>query len=440
VGLENIVPLVEMPASVFGVNEVPVVGVLGIHPSHPSALVRSVQTVCRVIPISKIRSSVVISIMINMVNNMRLFTMKNAISNAMGFIRFAPVSNNSVSGVSVNGTSQLAPVSVSKFIPSKRPSIGVVIKDIAERLRYKSDSHSDTSYVSLVRGLAVVAVSTPILLSGCATAKGNARHSQHGADQVRIVAVQREAMVQEAKADSLTQQALVDALARVAEANPQHAPSVAVALAVIGVKGSQDKPSNTPIVSLQRPTNEALEWTKALAPTVGGLITGVGIAAINAETQRNASDNNKDILLGDQTADRGIVEAVAGLGSIAAAQTGISVGGNYLQVSDNGSIDQSTTTDNSQNETTSIEGDVNTGVQADGSYNSSSMGVADTPATYLGTTGTVQELIDYLANFGVPYTLTLNGAVVASSTTGTGTPITIDCNSVAFSPRPAQCQ
>mgnify|MGYP003975724051 CR=1 FL=1 len=288
-----------------------------------------------------------------------------------------------------------------------------------------------------MRGIAAVAVLA--VATGCATEKGNQRHSQHGADQVRIVAVQREAMVQEAKAESLTQQALVDALARVAEANPQHAPSVAVALAVIGVRGSQDKPSNTPIVSLQRPTNEALEWTKALAPTVGGLITGVGIAAINAETQRNASDNNKDILLGDQAADRGIIEAVAGLGGIAAAQTGVSVGGDYLQVSDNGSIDQSTTTDSSQNQTVTAQGDLNTGSQTDDSFNSSAMGVADTPATYLGTTGTVQELVDYLANFGVPYTLTLNGAVVASSTTGTGTPITIECSSVMFSPRPAQC-
>ena len=293
-----------------------------------------------------------------------------------------------------------------------------------------------------MRGIAAVAVLA--VATGCATEKGNIRHSQHGADQVRMVAVQREAMVQEAKAESLTQQALVDALARVAEANPQHAPSVAVALAVIGVRGSQEKPSNTPIISLQRPTNEALEWTKALAPTVGGLITGVGIAAINAETQRNASDNNRDILLGDQIADRGIVEAVAGLGGIAAAQTGVSVAGDYMQVSDNGSIDQSTTTDNSQNETTSIEGAVNTGSQVTTSSNplnsnNTSVMNGDAPATYLGTTGTVQELIDYLANFGTPYTLTLNGAVVASSTTGTGTPITIDCNSVQFSPRPAQC-
>ena len=288
-----------------------------------------------------------------------------------------------------------------------------------------------------MRGVAAVVVLA--VATGCATEKGNMRHAQHAKDQVRMVAVQREAMVQEAQAEADTQKALVEALARVAEANPQEASSVAVALAVIGTKGSQGNPNNTPIVSLQRPTNEALEWTKALAPTVGGLITGVGIAGINAETQKNASDNNRDILLGDQAADRGIVEAVAGLGGIAAAQTGVSVGGDYLQVSDSGSIDQSTTTDNSENQTVTAQGDLNTGSQTDDSFNSSAMGVESTPATYLGTTGTVQELVDYLANLGAPYTLTLNGAVVASSTTGTGSTITIDCNSVMFSPRPAQC-
>ena len=285
----------------------------------------------------------------------------------------------------------------------------------------------------------ILAIAILAVLTGCATEKGNVRHAQHAKDQVRMVAVQREAMVQEAQAEADTQKALVEALARVAEANPQEASSVAVALAVIGTKGSQGNPNNTPIVSLQRPTNEALEWTKALAPTVGGLITGVGIAAINAETQKNASDNNKDILLGDQATDRVIVQAVAGLGGIAAAQTGVSVGGDYLQVSDNGSIDQSTTTDNSENQTVTAQGDLNTGSQTDDSFNSSAMGVESTSATYLGKTGTVQELVDYLANLGAPYTLTLNGAVVASSTTGTGSAVTIDCNSTMFSPRPAQC-
>ena len=74
------------------------------------------------------------------------------------------------------------------------------------------------------------------VLAGCATTKGNDRHAQHAADQIRMVAVQREAMVQEAQAESATQVALVEALSRVAASNPDHAPAVTVALAVIGVR------------------------------------------------------------------------------------------------------------------------------------------------------------------------------------------------------------
>ena len=272
----------------------------------------------------------------------------------------------------------------------------------------------------------LLAVALIAVITGCATEKGNVRQAEHNASQVRMIAVQREAMEKEALLESQERAALYQAISNVAATNPEHSPAALVALAVIGVRGSEESP-DAPLVSLQRQQNDALEWTKALAPTVGGLITGVGIAAINAETQRNASDNNRDILLGDQTADRGIVEAVAELGGIAAAQTGISVGGDYLQVSDNASIDQSTTTDSSQNQTVTAQGDLNTGSQTDDSFNSSAMGVESTPATYLGLTGTVQELIDYLANFGTPYTLTLDGAVVASSTTGAFFILLITC-------------
>lgn len=285
----------------------------------------------------------------------------------------------------------------------------------------------------------VLTIALMVVLTGCATQRGNDRHAQHAADQVRMVAVQREAMVQEAQAESATQVALVEALSRVAASNPDHAPAVTVALAVIGVRGADAGSGDTPVLALQRQQNEALEWTKALAPTVGGLVSGLGIAAINAETQRNQSDNNREIMLGDQQQNARIVDAVAGLGTVASNNSGITAGGNIYQVSDNGYVDQSTNTDNSENQTVTSQGDLNTGSQTDDSFNSSAMGVADTPATYLGLTGTVQELIEYLANLGAPYTLTLNGAVVASSTSGTGAPVAIDCNSVMFSPRPAQC-
>ena len=34
--------------------------------------------------------------------------------------------------------------------------------------------------------------SNPSLITGCATSKGNQRHAQHAADQIKMVAVQRE--------------------------------------------------------------------------------------------------------------------------------------------------------------------------------------------------------------------------------------------------------
>jgi len=243
------------------------------------------------------------------------------------------------------------------------------------------------------------------------------------------VAVQREAMVQEAKAEASTQLALMEALARVAEANPQEASSVAVALAVIGTRASQQDKSNTPVIGLQRQENVGLEYVKALAPTVGGLITGVGIAAINAETQRNASDNNRDILLGDQVADRGIVEAVAGLGSVAAAQTGIEVSGDYYDLEDSASVDNSIVTTTSEDTTTTTETTTTT------SYS------MDTTIDYQGTNMTLSELVTTLKSAGATYSIDLNNDGVADVSGGDGTTsITkIDCQ-VTFGPTPPQCQ
>ena len=271
----------------------------------------------------------------------------------------------------------------------------------------------------------LLALATVLAVTGCATEKGNVRHAQHASDQVRMVAVQREAMVQEAKAEASTRLALMEALARVAEANPQEASSVAVALAVIGTRASEQDKSNTPVIGLQRQENVGLEYVKALAPTVGGLITGVGIAAINAETQRNASDNNRDILLGDQVADRGIVEAVAGLGSVAAAQTGIEVSGDYYDMEDSSSVDNSTV------ETTSED-----------TITTTTFSLATT-LDYQGQGMTLKELITELNNAGAAYSIDLDGDGTpdvsgGSDATSTAT-VKVNCAS-SFGPLPPQCQ
>ena len=237
----------------------------------------------------------------------------------------------------------------------------------------------------------LLAVALLAVLTGCATELGNSRAAQHGADQIRMIAVQREARVQEAQAQAEMNAALVEALARVAEANPEQASSVSVALAVIGVRGASTESQDAPTVTLQKEQNVGLEYVKALAPTVGNLVSGLGVAAINAEVQKNASDNNREILLGDQAADRGIVEAVAGLGQAAANSVGTEVAGDFYQMSDSSSVDNSVTETTSQDVTTSTEVFANTTID------------------YQGQGVTLADLISQLQSAGATYSIDIDG-------------------------------
>ena len=237
----------------------------------------------------------------------------------------------------------------------------------------------------------LLAVDLLAVLTGCATSKGNDRHAQHGADQIKMIAIQREARLQEKQAEADANAALVRALAEVAKAAPDQAGSVAVALAVIGVRGASAESQDAPTVALQQQKNEALEWTKALAPTVGNLVTGLGIAAINGEVQKNASDNNRQILLGDQAADRGIVEAVANLGQAAANSVGTEVAGDFYQMSDSASVDNSVTETTSQDVTTSTEVFANTTID------------------YQGQGVTLADLISQLQSAGATYSIDIDG-------------------------------
>ena len=263
-----------------------------------------------------------------------------------------------------------------------------------------------------------------VVLAGCSTTKGNERAAQHAADQVKMVAVQREARLQEKQAEAATNTALVEALARVAEANPEHAPSVTVALAVIGVKGADAGSQDTPTVTLQREQNVGLEYVKALAPTVGGLVTGLGVAAINAETQRNASDNAAKVQINDAQSDVSIVQAVAGLGTAAASSVGIQAGGDIYQVDGESSIDQSVdTTTTTTTETT----------------NTTSFSLATT-LNYEGDSMTLADLISQLQGAGASYSIDLDGDGTPDVTgDGDGEEVTINCDEPQFSPAPPEC-
>ena len=273
----------------------------------------------------------------------------------------------------------------------------------------------------------VLAVCLMVVLTGCATQKGNDRQAQHAADQIRMVAIQREARAKERQAEAANNTALVEALARVAEANPEHAPSVAVALAVIGVQGADGEDDDAPIVTLQQQRNVGLEYVRVLATPVSALLTGVAVAGIQADVQKNASDNNRDILLGDQLTDAAIVSSVAGLGEAAASSIGISAGGDIYQVSDNASIDQSENTTDSYNTTTTTETTTTTSTDVS----------LSTTLNYDGSNMTLAQLIEQLQNAGASYSIEFDGVEVASGE-GEGETLVVDCNS-GFSPNPPGC-
>lgn len=287
--------------------------------------------------------------------------------------------------------------------------------------------------------ISVVVLAT---LTGCATERGNVRQAQHSADQIRMIAVQREARKQEIEAESKANEKLFDSLARVCETNPDHCPAVTVALAVIGVQGVEAEGDNVPVVQLQQQRDVGLEYVKALATPVSTVLTGVAIAGIQANVQKNSSDNNRDILLGDQVADRGIVEAVAGLGAVAASQTGIEVGGDYMVVSDEGVVDQSSTTTTTSATDSYNSSDTNqTYTASDNAFvNAGIADYRDYIIDYEGSDMTLGQLISTLNAAGASYSIDLDGDGTVDVEGGDGTdPVAINCDGPQFSPTPPEC-
>ena len=389
----------------------------------------SIKLVHRVVNSAKIAQSVIAFVMVDVVNHFWLTTIRQKPCQPVAKVFPVVVGNSNVATfVDAPGNASRLDASASIDKPDQISRFRIVAQDIMDTFRDTFASHIKPPF-DVVRGLTVVAVSLPILLSGCSTAKGNARAAQHAADQVRMVAVQREARVKEKQAEAAQKTALVEALARVAEANPEQAASVTVALAVIGARGADDANSDPPTVTLQKEQNVGLEYVKALAPTVGNLVSGLGVAAINAGVQRNASDNNRDILLGDQAADRGIVEAVAGVGIAAANNSGLSVNGDNYTLSDSASISQDQVSNVAETTTTTTTTtETNTSSEIADSYNT---------VTYEGQDFSLPNLLAYLQGTGLAYNLTIGDTVYTVD--GDGDPVTIDCGAPDFSPSPPEC-
>lgn len=286
---------------------------------------------------------------------------------------------------------------------------------------------------------------TAVLLAGCTSLE---KQQSHERAQVEIIQVQREAMVRQAADQSATQARLYESLARIAEASPESADAALLALALVG-QGANEDQAQAPIVQLQAQRNEAVELAKSLAPTVGGIITNVGMAALNTSVQRKQIEATRDVQIVDSNNDAEIISSVAGLGRVAVENSGAD-----FWVTDSGTVNTGTQTYNTDSfnttETTSSSADTNTssdttydlsddGFMVMGTYNYRTGSVEDSTVTYKDQQTTLSGVLEYLQGLGSPYTLTVDGEVVATSSEGEGDPVTVDCSTPQFSPANPAC-
>ena len=264
------------------------------------------------------------------------------------------------------------------------------------------------------------------LLTGCTSIEEKAQHNQA---QIEIVCVQRDAQRAEKISEADAKKALYEALAAVAQANPDQAGAVTVALAVQGLEGG-DNADSTPIIGLQARRNEALEWAQALAPVAGGVISTVGTAVINGNVQKRQIEATRDVQINQATQTANAIASVAGLGATAVANVGDSYSGDYYSL-ENSSIDNSTTTTQT---TTAVTDSYNT---TDNSTSNETVNNDYSSVTYEGQEFSLPNLLDYLRGTGLAYNLTIGGTVYTVD--GDGDPTEINCNEPQFSPAPPEC-
>ena len=282
-----------------------------------------------------------------------------------------------------------------------------------------------------------------VTLVGCTSLEKQQSNEQA---QIAMVKVQREAIEREEKTEAQEKAALYNAIAAIAQTNPEHSPAALVALTAISMNAdSTEGDEGVPVYALRDKPNEALLWTQALAPTVGAVVNGLGVAMVGASVAKNSSDNSRDIQINDANTDAQIIASVADLGTAAVGIGGIQSAGDVYQVQDNGIIDQSTYSSADTTTTTTTSTDynasdtafINTGVNDHTDY----IVDLDTTLNYDGSDVSLADLVASLRAAGAAYSITFNGVEVASGegdgTTTTTT--TIDCSGPQFSPQPPEC-
>jgi len=274
-------------------------------------------------------------------------------------------------------------------------------------------------------------MASAIFLVGCTSLE---KQQSNERAQVEIVKVQREAMARDVANQTQAEIAMYESLASIAANSPESSDAIVLAIAMVANNRSQGE-GKSGIIALREQKNEAVELTKALAPTVGGLLTQVGIAALSQKTQREQIRATRDVQVNQANQTASAIDSVATLGGIASSNAGDSI-----TVTDNGFYNAGEYNTDSGNvsttsTTTSIADAYNT---TDNSVTDNSvMTISTETVTYAGQEMTLQSLLDFLVSTGKAYELTIGSTVYTVD--GDGEPITIDCGAPDFSPSPPVC-
>ena len=144
----------------------------------------------------------------------------------------------------------------------------------------------------------IIAISMALaVLTGCASAESRMQsRADYRDSQVEMVKAQKQAEIQASQQASAEKVAMWQALSEAVKANPDAASHMAIVAAVASSGGNGGRTVSSQVVTLNRENEtNALDVVKAVTPSVVGALTQTGIAAIAAETLRNASDNSREI-------------------------------------------------------------------------------------------------------------------------------------------------
>ena len=208
----------------------------------------------------------------------------------------------------------------------------------------------------------ILAVAVASALAGCTSLEDKQDRRQA---EIEMVDKQMQARAQMEVDKARAQAALYNAMAQIAANNPDSADAIAVGMALAVSK--QDESGNFgPVVTLSQEKDPAQEWAKILAAPLLNTVTAVGVAAISADVQKNASDNMAKVSMNENEKETRQFEALAGLGTAAATlgSTAIENAGgnttNTYNLNDEAFLLAGTQNNDSYNTTNTTSGDTTT--------------------------------------------------------------------------------